>query len=603
MMQMDKRGGAAKKMGCMPAMADGGMVKPLYMADGGMVPAKPMKARKPMGGAMGAMAAMTMPKMMANGGMVQGKGGPTEDNIPAMLSAKEFVMPADTTKAIGPEVLQAIVDATHKPSGKPAMKNGRVALVHGGEADEARRRAEQAAASAQPVPAPPQAPAAPPPSAAGARQFDPVAYAANVASIPSGANSNNPVPAADGSQDSALRNTELGRNFNNATNALAPVGGAVAGRLVGAIDRLAGGGSALGNAVAGSRVAQNVGPLAVPAAGATALLAAAAPPPPPVAAAQVPQAAQRPAPGAAPATGAAAPGAAAAPAETQVAPGVFRTTGPGGVPLFFDEASRNTNASLLARGAAPSAQNQRAAEQLANVELQRSAGAQALDQYNQQVRQAQGINKDTFQQAQREINLEQAAKIKNPQERAAALAAVAQQTTADIAAPEKAADRAIEAQRVAVSGRVADADTTRANAAARLSSVEGANAETAARQLASLDAETDPVKRNRLIESIQARTGKGQTGPKFNVTTVAGGTQQSNPNDVTSPVIKAADRAFKINERTGEVEEIGAPPAPAPAQKPIPSLAQQLLKQQPGTAAQFDREYGPGAAARVLGTK
>lgn len=586
MMQMDKRGGAAKKMGCMPAMADGGMV-----------PSKPMKMGKPTAKAsmmMGAMPPM-MPARMASGGLVEGEGGPTEDNIPAMLSANEFVMPADTTKAIGPEVLQAIVDATHKPSGKAAMKMGKVAMADGGDPEEARRRAEQAAAAAQPVPAPPQAPAATPPSAAGARQFDPVAYAANVASIPTGANSNNPVPAADGSQNSFLRSTELGRNLNNASNALAPLAGAAGSGALATVDKLASFGGGIG-----SRAVQAAGPIAVPAAGAAALLAAAAPPPPPpVAAVPAPQqVTQRPALGAAPATSAAA---AAAPAETQVAPGVFRTTGPGGVPLFFDEASRGSNASLLARGAAPSAQNQRAAEQLANVELERGRRAVAYEINKENLAKeaatAQAINANTFRSAEAAL----AGQIKNPTERALAVEFARQQATTNFAAPDKAADRAIEAQRVAVSGRVADADVTRANAAARLSNVEGANAEAAARQLARLDNETDPAKRAKLIEDIQARTGKGQSAPKFTVTTLKGGSRLANPNDPTSPVIQEPERALAVNERTGQGQEIGPAPAAPPAPKPPDSRAKAFLKANPAMAPEYDAKYGPGASREVLG--
>lgn len=574
-MQMDKRGGAAKKMGCMPAMADGGMV-----------PSKPMKTGKPTGMSTAMSAMGTMPPVrMANGGEVKGKGGPTSDTIPAMLSPGEFVLPADTTKKIGAKALMAIVEATHTPSGKPAVKTGKVAMADGGDPEEARRRAEQAAAQ-QASPAPTPAPAPAP---------------TGVAAIPSGAPTGSTVPAADGSQGSFLRSTELGRNLNNATNAVAPLGGALASRGISAIDALAGGTSAIGSAVGGSRIAQAVGPVAVPVVAGGALLAASSPDQSGGNSSAASRLAAPPAAATKPVTPtAAAPAVATTPAETQVAPGVFRTAGPGGVPLFFDEASRSSNASLLARGTAPSAQNQRAAEQLANVELQRGAGAQALAQYNGDVARAQAINANTVQLANRELDQARIAKIKDPTERALAVQALQQTTAAQITAPENEKNRAIEAQRVAVQGRVADAEGTRSSAQARLANAEGANAESVTRQLARLDNEIDPKKRARLIEDIQTRQGKAQSTQKFGVTTVGGGTSPVNPADPMSPLQKAPERAFVVNERTGEVQEIGQNTAPAAAKAPD-SRAKALLKSNPALAPDYDKKYGPGASREVLG--
>lgn len=49
------------------------------------------------------------------GGKVHGPGGPTDDMVPAMLSAGEYVLPADTVKALGKENLDRLRKATHKP--------------------------------------------------------------------------------------------------------------------------------------------------------------------------------------------------------------------------------------------------------------------------------------------------------------------------------------------------------------------------------------------------------------------------------------------------------------------------------------------------------
>jgi hypothetical protein len=50
------------------------------------------------------------------GGKVSGLGGPVDDMIPAMLSDGEYVIPADTVKAIGVKKLDKLVKATHTPA-------------------------------------------------------------------------------------------------------------------------------------------------------------------------------------------------------------------------------------------------------------------------------------------------------------------------------------------------------------------------------------------------------------------------------------------------------------------------------------------------------
>lgn len=57
-------------------------------------------------------------------GPVRGPGGPTDDKIPAMLSDGEYVLPADTVKAVGVDKLNALRDATHTPTGKAKYQQG-----------------------------------------------------------------------------------------------------------------------------------------------------------------------------------------------------------------------------------------------------------------------------------------------------------------------------------------------------------------------------------------------------------------------------------------------------------------------------------------------
>jgi hypothetical protein len=55
-------------------------------------------------------------KRLGRGGKVTGPGGPIDDKIPAMLSDGEYVIPADTVKAIGVKKLDKLVKATHTPA-------------------------------------------------------------------------------------------------------------------------------------------------------------------------------------------------------------------------------------------------------------------------------------------------------------------------------------------------------------------------------------------------------------------------------------------------------------------------------------------------------
>lgn len=89
-------------IGSMAGTVGGVGLSKLLKADGGEVP--PRRALR-----------------MADGthvgpGPVSGPGGPVDDKIPAMLSDGEYVLPADTAKAIGKEKLDKIVEKTHTPA-------------------------------------------------------------------------------------------------------------------------------------------------------------------------------------------------------------------------------------------------------------------------------------------------------------------------------------------------------------------------------------------------------------------------------------------------------------------------------------------------------
>jgi hypothetical protein len=55
-------------------------------------------------------------KRLGRKGKVTGPGGPVDDKIPAMLSDGEYVLPADTVKAVGVKKLDKLVKKTHTPA-------------------------------------------------------------------------------------------------------------------------------------------------------------------------------------------------------------------------------------------------------------------------------------------------------------------------------------------------------------------------------------------------------------------------------------------------------------------------------------------------------
>lgn len=110
-----------------------------HFADGGTVRRTTVKNFGKPSGAAALMAQMPVShagaKPMEHGGAVHGPGGPTADAVPIWASAGEFMLPADTTAAVGKQKLEALVDATHAPTNKAAEKMGRLARADGGLVD------------------------------------------------------------------------------------------------------------------------------------------------------------------------------------------------------------------------------------------------------------------------------------------------------------------------------------------------------------------------------------------------------------------------------------------------------------------------------------
>jgi hypothetical protein len=72
----------------------------------------------------------------ASGGEVKGPGGPTDDKVgPVMLSDGEYVLPADTVRAVGKENLDKLKDATHEPTNKAQRRGMLRRMADGGGAD------------------------------------------------------------------------------------------------------------------------------------------------------------------------------------------------------------------------------------------------------------------------------------------------------------------------------------------------------------------------------------------------------------------------------------------------------------------------------------
>lgn len=63
------------------------------------------------------------PMGLRAGGKVTGPGGPTEDKVPAMLSAGEYVLPADTVQAVGKENLDDLRARTHTPVASKGLRH------------------------------------------------------------------------------------------------------------------------------------------------------------------------------------------------------------------------------------------------------------------------------------------------------------------------------------------------------------------------------------------------------------------------------------------------------------------------------------------------
>ena len=141
-----------------------------------------------------------------HGGRVSGPGTATSDSIPAQLSDGEFVLPADTVKAVGVKRLRTLIKDTHQPSLAPKRRNH---LANGDMPVDPNKPkpasfGDAAAATANP----------------GVTQVQPARDA--ISQIPSGGYPS--APKADGSQDS-WRNTDLGRNISNTLSALPGIGG------------------------------------------------------------------------------------------------------------------------------------------------------------------------------------------------------------------------------------------------------------------------------------------------------------------------------------------------------------------------------------------
>lgn len=384
---------AARKLAGPQRLADGGLIRSLFgggpketvsekfarqdaelkakMAAKAPAPAPAPAADSSVAGSYGAVNVLQRREKaagLANGGpvkagIIKGPGSGTSDSIPGTMPAGSYVMPADSTEvlvsngetnftpemvqSVGVAALTAMRDATHTPTPEQEPANQ---FADGGEVEAERQRQRL------------------------------------VAQIPTGGAV---APPPDGSQNQ-ITNNELGRNINNATNAVVPGIGATGVRLLAAADRVAGAGALAANSPRLGAIA----PYIPPAAGAAFLASGAG-----ATAEKQPSATL-------PAVRAAAPTSAPASTQTDVQrggaanvlsnplPGVQKTVRSDGRVLYSD-GNESTDASLMARGPI-SAQNMGAAAVLADrsqaESLSRVRAGMNQAQEAREVAEAQAIN-------------------------------------------------------------------------------------------------------------------------------------------------------------------------------------------------------------------
>lgn len=195
------------------------------------------------------------PKNYANGGIVKGPGTGTSDEVPAMVPEDGYIMPADSTQALGfkpgmrPakvsngemvlngeqvqqaggfQALEAMKQATHTPVPEHGVDQPQFFFANGGATDEERRRM--------------------------------------LAQIP-----NSAPPGWAGGTGERVSGNDFTRNVSNTVNALAPVSGAAAPIVAGVARGFAGG----AKAAAASPMVEKVASYGIPAAGFGALATAA----------------------------------------------------------------------------------------------------------------------------------------------------------------------------------------------------------------------------------------------------------------------------------------------------------------------------------------
>lgn len=346
---------------------------------------------------------------LGNGGHIRGPGSATSDSIDIRASDGEFILPADTVKAVGVKSLRDLVARTHEPTGRPARR-GRYAdggivtddkdrkLNSFGDAAATARDGSVAQVSrsgnvmASPsntfpgnrlqgdsgssgIPISQAARIAATPPNATPAGMSAVDRASAVAQIPT--DGQRSAPAADGSQD-RWDNTEAGRNFANIAAALpgsagiarplvARTGGAISGGISAATRLLtAGAGSTAASAAMG---AESTGPnVAQP--------AALARPADPMGSAAA-------------STATASPSAdtPAQPAQPGGAGAIRRIDRPGQAPLYTNLPDSSSDLqSFTARAAGgPSAQNMAAADALAGRQQDESMQRVQAAQYRAEV--------------------------------------------------------------------------------------------------------------------------------------------------------------------------------------------------------------------------